>query len=115
MARGLWKCDRRNFLPGTYLHLGILQLALVPSTIPGGVLAQGYNVHKSRSRPQTEVSIREFSSQKETLAMAQPTVPAGSSLKTELTQFAHRRNKEGPYADSLDVDVLIVGAGFGNT
>ncbi|RVX71000.1 hypothetical protein B0A52_06158 [Exophiala mesophila] len=47
--------------------------------------------------------------------MAQPTVPAGSSLKTELTQFAHRRNKEGPYADSLDVDVLIVGAGFGGT
>lgn len=41
------------------------------------------------------------------------TVPAHSALKTQLTEFAHRRSNEGPYADNLDVDVLIVGAGFG--
>lgn len=45
--------------------------------------------------------------------MEQQTVPSRSTLKTELTEFAHRRNNEGPYADNLDVDVLIVGAGFG--
>lgn len=45
--------------------------------------------------------------------MEQHTTATGSTLKTELTQFAHRRNTEGPYADNLDVDVLIVGAGFG--
>jgi hypothetical protein len=47
--------------------------------------------------------------------MAQRTTPTRSTLKTELTEFAHRRNNEGPYADDLDVDVLIVGAGFGKT
>lgn len=39
--------------------------------------------------------------------------PTETALKTELAQFAHRRSNEGPYADNLDVDVLIVGAGFG--
>jgi cation diffusion facilitator CzcD-associated flavoprotein CzcO len=34
-------------------------------------------------------------------------------MKTELTQFAVRRATTGRYADNLDVDVLIVGAGFG--
>lgn len=34
---------------------------------------------------------------------------------TELTDYAARRGTEGPYADDLDVDVLIVGAGFGKT
>lgn len=37
----------------------------------------------------------------------------GSTLKKELTEFAQRRSNEGPYADNLDVDVMIVGAGFG--
>lgn len=32
---------------------------------------------------------------------------------TDLTDFAARRGTDGPYADNLDVDVLIVGAGFG--
>lgn len=32
---------------------------------------------------------------------------------TELTDYAARRGTDGPYADNLDVDVLIVGAGFG--
>lgn len=36
-------------------------------------------------------------------------------LKTDLGQFASRRSTDGPYADNLDVDVLIVGAGFGGT
>lgn len=34
-------------------------------------------------------------------------------LKTDLSQFAARRSTEGPYADNLDVDVLVIGAGFG--
>lgn len=34
-------------------------------------------------------------------------------LKTDLWQYARRRRNDGPYADNLDVDVLIVGAGFG--
>lgn len=35
--------------------------------------------------------------------------------KTDLLEFAARRSNDGPYADNLDVDVLIVGAGFGGT
>jgi cation diffusion facilitator CzcD-associated flavoprotein CzcO len=34
-------------------------------------------------------------------------------MKTELSEFALRRSTTGRYADNLDVDVLIVGAGFG--
>ena len=34
-------------------------------------------------------------------------------LKTDLWQYARRRRQDGPYADNLDIDVLIVGAGFG--
>lgn len=32
---------------------------------------------------------------------------------TDLTDYAARRGTDGPYANNLDVDVLIVGAGFG--
>lgn len=38
-----------------------------------------------------------------------------SGMTTDLSQLAARRSREGPYADNLDVDVLIVGAGFGGT
>lgn len=34
-------------------------------------------------------------------------------LKRDLTQYSRRRDTTGPYADNLDLDVLIVGAGFG--
>jgi hypothetical protein len=34
-------------------------------------------------------------------------------MKSELTEYSHRRSTMGPYADDLDIDVLIVGAGFG--
>lgn len=34
-------------------------------------------------------------------------------MKTELSEFALRRSTTGRYADNLEVDVLIVGAGFG--
>jgi hypothetical protein len=34
-------------------------------------------------------------------------------MKTELSQYSHRRSKAGPYADDLDVDAIIVGGGFG--
>ena len=33
-------------------------------------------------------------------------------IKTELSQYSNRRSTTGAYADNLDVDVLIVGAGF---
>lgn len=34
-------------------------------------------------------------------------------LHTDLRQFSRRRGTEGPYADNLDIDCLVVGAGFG--
>lgn len=34
-------------------------------------------------------------------------------LKTDLWQYGKRRREDGPYADNLDIDVLIIGAGFG--
>ena len=34
-------------------------------------------------------------------------------LKTDLWQYGRRRRNDGPYAYNLDLDVLIVGAGFG--
>lgn len=42
-------------------------------------------------------------------------MPASKPKKfaTELSDYAARRGTTGPYADDLDVDVLIVGAGFG--
>jgi cation diffusion facilitator CzcD-associated flavoprotein CzcO len=36
-------------------------------------------------------------------------------LKTDLHQFANRRRTDGPYQDNLDIDVLIIGAGFGGS
>ena len=34
-------------------------------------------------------------------------------IKTDLSQYARRARTDGPYADNLDVDVLIIGGGFG--
>ncbi|TVY91517.1 Baeyer-Villiger monooxygenase [Lachnellula willkommii] len=34
-------------------------------------------------------------------------------MHSELTEYAHRRGTTGNYADNLEVDALIVGAGFG--
>lgn len=34
-------------------------------------------------------------------------------LKRDLAQYSRRRSTSGQYADNLEVDVLIVGAGFG--
>ena len=45
--------------------------------------------------------------------MVEYVLPHGKTLKTDLKEFAQRRGNEGSYADNLDVDVLIVGAGFG--
>jgi len=36
-------------------------------------------------------------------------------IKTDLRQYGRRLREDGPYADNLDIDVLIVGAGFGGT
>jgi cation diffusion facilitator CzcD-associated flavoprotein CzcO len=36
-------------------------------------------------------------------------------IKTDLREYANRRQTDGPYADNLDIDVLIVGAGFGGS
>jgi cation diffusion facilitator CzcD-associated flavoprotein CzcO len=46
--------------------------------------------------------------------MGDPSGPE-SIVKTDLWQFAAPGKGEGPYADNLDLDVLIVGAGFGGT
>lgn len=34
-------------------------------------------------------------------------------LKTDLYQYGKRARIDGPYADDLDIDCLIIGAGFG--
>ena len=34
-------------------------------------------------------------------------------IKAHLWQYGDRLREDGPYADNLDIDVLIVGAGFG--
>lgn len=34
-------------------------------------------------------------------------------LHRELAEYGRRRSMEYPYSDNLDIDVLIVGAGFG--
>ena len=34
-------------------------------------------------------------------------------LKRSLAEYSRRRGTTGPYVDDLDIDVLIVGAGFG--
>lgn len=52
-----------------------------------------------------------------TAIMGHPSTSTGSSLekkfKTELTDYSvSHGDKTGPYADDLDIDVLIVGAGF---
>ncbi|KAF2098477.1 HK97 family phage prohead protease [Rhizodiscina lignyota] len=36
-----------------------------------------------------------------------------AKMHTDLAQYSNRRSTTGPYADDLDVDVLVVGAGFG--
>lgn len=36
-------------------------------------------------------------------------------LHRDLSEYAQRPRTDGPYADNLDVDVLIVGAGFAGT
>lgn len=36
-------------------------------------------------------------------------------IKTDLWQYGRRLREDGPYADNLDIDVLIVGAGFGGS
>ena len=40
-----------------------------------------------------------------------PAIPSG--MHTELKEYSNRRGTEYPYNDDLEVDVLIVGAGFG--
>lgn len=40
---------------------------------------------------------------------------AGAQLHTDLWQYGRRRAQAGPYADNLDVDALVIGAGFAGT
>jgi hypothetical protein len=55
--------------------------------------------------------ISSFGSQAKQSAINMGSIDRG--IRTELTQYSHRRSKIGPYADDLDVDVIIVGGGFG--
>ncbi len=41
------------------------------------------------------------------------TKPVERIIKTDLHQYGKRRRTDGPYADNLDLDVLVIGAGFG--
>jgi len=36
-----------------------------------------------------------------------------SGMHHELAEYGRRRDTTGPYADDLDIDAIIVGAGFG--
>lgn len=36
-------------------------------------------------------------------------------FKRDLAEYSRQRGTTGPYANNLDIDVLIVGAGFGGT
>jgi cation diffusion facilitator CzcD-associated flavoprotein CzcO len=47
--------------------------------------------------------------------MDAPRAEAEKILKTDLRQYAKRRGTDGPYRDNLDIDVLIIGAGFGGS
>lgn len=38
---------------------------------------------------------------------------ANPKLRTHLHEYGKRRRTDGPYADNLEVDALVVGAGFG--
>lgn len=57
----------------------------------------------NRMDPQTKHDARDY------LKQPQPQ----PFLKRDLAQYSRRRGSTGVYADNLDVDVLIVGAGFG--
>jgi hypothetical protein len=47
--------------------------------------------------------------------MAQTTT-SQNKMNTDLKDYsAHHEEKTGPYADDLEVDALIVGAGFGES
>ena len=46
--------------------------------------------------------------------MAAPATNGAAKFKTELTDYSVKPvDESGPYARDLDVDALIVGAGFG--
>lgn len=46
--------------------------------------------------------------------MTTPASTPGKKFNTELTDYSISHNdKSGPYADNLEVDALVVGAGFG--
>lgn len=45
--------------------------------------------------------------------MGDPSATLPKKFKTELTDYSIRHESNtGPYADNLDVDVIIVGGGF---
>lgn len=45
--------------------------------------------------------------------MGEP-IPIHKKFNTELTDYSVKhQEKTGPYADNLEVDALVVGAGFG--
>lgn len=84
----------------------------------------GYYLTVYRRSEQAQISLSETSSQNSVSNMQngnqgshapQPQDGAikHAQMKYELSDYANRRSTEGPYADNLDIDVLVVGAGFG--
>ncbi|KAH8656373.1 hypothetical protein BGZ61DRAFT_466701 [Ilyonectria robusta] len=48
--------------------------------------------------------------------MGEPIPTRAKSFNTEFTDYSiSHAEKTGPYADNLEVDALVVGAGFGTT
>lgn len=40
---------------------------------------------------------------------------SGHTFHRDLSEYACRRQQDGPYADDLDMEVIVVGGGFGGT
>jgi hypothetical protein len=47
--------------------------------------------------------------------MGDPSETQHRHIERELFEYAARKREDGPYADNLDLDVLVVGAGFGTS
>lgn len=49
------------------------------------------------------------------MTVALTPAPAQNGFKKDLSQYSARLSSSGPYSDNLNVDVLVVGGGFGGT
>lgn len=64
------------------------------------------HIHMSSSNPA-------FRTKDNAATMGTPGSITNPKLKTQLWEYGKRRRTDGPYADNLEVDALVVGGGFG--